>query len=85
MVVGFFGVWLILQTLPLRAPVNITTAECPALASEVKMVEMEGGWQCEEPESYSDLLQPSGYWINKRFDCWKMKQTIEEWRKNSKL
>ena len=59
-------------------PIEVTTAQCPTLAPEIKLVEMKEGWRCEEPDYFTDLLQPSGYWINKTFNCWRLEMSVDE-------
>ena len=78
--VGMFLVLFSINYLVLKPNIEITTAECPALSPVIKKVQMDRGWQCEEPERYMDLLQPSGLWINKDFHCWKLETPIEEYR-----
>ena len=61
---------------------EITTAECPMLEQKVvsQFVNFEG-WKCEINEEYTtDLLQPSGVWVNKNLSCWKLETPIEEYR-----
>jgi hypothetical protein len=67
-------------------PIEITTAECPTLRTEViqNLVSMDEGYRCERREgSRTDLLQPSGYWVNDIFSCWKMEMTADEWCKTN--
>ena len=75
------GIWFILKTLPPEPP--IVTAECPMLHTivEPKYVSIEG-WKCQgttDREYDSDLLQPSGLWVNKVFSCWKLETPIEQY------
>ena len=60
--------------------IEITTAECPMAPTVQTVTQMDGGWKCTSHEDYDgDLLQPSGYWVNQIFDCWKKEMTIEEY------
>lgn len=63
-----------------RPKVEITTAQCPNLITPPKIIEIKNGWKCEEQGSLTDLLQPSGLWINQSFSCWKLETPIEELR-----
>ena len=62
-----------------KSVIEVTTASCPMLFPEVKRVEIDKGWICTEPQIHKrDLLQPSGLWINKQFDCWKLADDKEK-------
>ena len=56
-----------------KSPVSITTNQCPASvekpADEYKMDD----WVCEKAGSSSDLLQPSGLWLNQHL-------TVGSWK-----
>lgn len=70
---GLF-IYLILNT----TQVKITTAQCPALLNTVKYEFKQG--DCEVMHE-TDLLQPSGVWLNKTYSCWTLETPIEEWCK----
>lgn len=36
-------------------------------------------WKCEDIGHEWDLLQPTGYWINHDFQCWKKAMELEEY------
>jgi len=66
-----------------KKEINITTAECPSIMTEVKIekIELDEGWKCDKPKMTTDLLQPSGYWIGDTISCWKLETPIEEYKK----
>lgn len=45
---------------------------------QVIKVQLEDGWDCEQPKMTTDLLQPNGYWIGDSIDCWKLEVPIDE-------
>lgn len=38
-----------------------------------------GEWKCTDSNREWDLLQPTGYWINHNFDCWKKEMELDEY------
>ncbi len=85
-VVGLVGISLVLRFVA-KEPFQITTAECPMFGKEVvyEQVNLGDEWKCKptfnDKDYDSDLLQPSGLWVNKNFSCWKLQTPIEEYCK----
>lgn len=63
-----------------KKPVSITTAQCPnpVVEKQVEQYKMDD-WECEKEGHTSDLLQPSGLWVNQDFDCWKLEMNIKQY------
>lgn len=49
----------------------------------VKEVVNLDGYKCERKGEMSDLLQPSGYWVNITLSCWKLEIPIKEYCKTN--
>ena len=60
---------------------KINVVECPSLAPTIakSYVEIEGSDCTERQGGYRDLLQPTGLWGMRVFECWKLEQTIENY------
>ena len=47
---------------------------------KIIIVDFRDGWQCEEPERYTDLVRPDGYWLISGITCYKLQTPIKEYR-----
>lgn len=74
LIIGFIIGWRIM---PHTKIISQTVYNEP---TQVTKVELDGGWECEEPKMDTDLLQPSGYWIGSTIDCWKLQTPIDQFR-----
>jgi hypothetical protein len=68
-----FAIYLIVKNQP---TVKITTAECPMQQQNDTKFSMDE-YTCEK-RGWTDLLQPSGLWVNQDFSCWKLETPIKQ-------
>ena len=53
---------------------RITTAQCPQLTDKIDVAELKN---CTGGQ-ISDLVQPTGLWVEMQYNCWKLKTPIAE-------
>lgn len=74
----FIGVFILGQYIGserTKAEISKAPAEQVTIYKDFKMSE----WKCEDTGHEWDLLQPTGYWINHTFNCWKKEMELEEY------
>lgn len=69
-------IWL-LGLVITKNEIKINVTQCPELLKKVDIGDIK---DCEVRYG-SDLLQPSGYWINVNYNCWKLHTPIEDFCK----
>ena len=46
---------------------------------EIIKIELEGGWDCDEPEVSMNMLHPTGYFAGDLVTCWKLDTPIDQY------
>lgn len=68
---------------PKSPTINVTS--CPSIIpTEVKEYTKIDSSDCTEDKGYrTDLLQPTGLWLNRHFSCWTLEKPIEQFCKEN--